>query len=112
MKVTRIDASEPYDAPRHFGMRGYKVQGADVDRFPATVGVSVFEPGGGAEMSASTLDRVYLVASGRIVVSTAAGDEALGEADSCYIPAGEGRAIRNEGVLPAILVTVIAKAAP
>jgi mannose-6-phosphate isomerase-like protein (cupin superfamily) len=112
MQVTRIDSSESYDAPRHFGMRGYKVQGADVERFPATVGVSVFDPGGGAEMSASTFDRVYLVASGRIVVSMESGDESLAECDSCFIPAGERRAIRNQGVLPAILVTVIPKAVP
>jgi mannose-6-phosphate isomerase-like protein (cupin superfamily) len=107
MHVTRINEAKPYDAPRHFGMRGFRVQGGDVSAFGTQVGVSIFEPGGGAEMCASQVDRVYIVAHGEITVTVGGEATVLRALDSCFIPAGETRALRNRGVVPAVMITVI-----
>jgi quercetin dioxygenase-like cupin family protein len=95
-------------AARHSAC-GYRVQGGDVSPFQTQVGVSVFEPGGGAELSASSVDRVYVVAAGEMVITIDAKEHTLHAFDSCFIPAGEARAMLNKGVLPAVLVTVIPK---
>lgn len=107
MQVTKIELARAYDAPKHFGMRGCRVQGGDISPFPVQVGVSIFEPLGGAELSASTVDRVYLVNSGAISVTVDGVVHQLGPLDSCFIPAGQERSIVNSGVVPAVLVTMI-----
>ncbi|MBE7522634.1 MAG: cupin domain-containing protein [Burkholderiales bacterium] len=109
MQVTPILDAQPYDAPRHFGMRGYRLQGGEVSPFGAQVGLSVFEPGGGAELSSSSVDRAYVVVSGEIAVVVDGAETLLRECDSCFIPAGEARALRNHGVLPCVMITVIPK---
>jgi len=110
MHVTSILEAQPYEAPRHFGMRGYRLQGGDVSPFGTQVGLSIFEPGGGAELSASGVDRVYVVASGEITVTVNGTETLLRACDSCHIPAGEQRALLNRGVLPCVIITVIPKA--
>ena len=107
MQVTKIGHAKSYDAPKHFGMRGFRVQGGDITPFLAQVGVSIFEPSGGAELSASKADRVYLVHSGAISVMADGVAHELGPLDSCFIPAGQERSIMNSGVIPAILITLI-----
>lgn len=110
MLVTSILEARPYDAPRHFGVRGYRLQGGDASPFASLVGLSIFEPGGGAELSASGVDRVYVVASGAITVTVDGVETLLRECDSCFIPAHEERSLRNRGVLPCVMVTVVPKA--
>lgn len=110
MRVTPILDAQPYDAPRHFGVRGYRLQGGEVSPFGTQVGLSVFEPGGGAELSSSGVDRVYVVVSGAITIAVAGTETLLRECDSCFIPAGEARAIRNHGLLPCVMITVIPRA--
>lgn len=112
MHLTRMSEAPAYDAPRHYGMHGYRVQGGEISPFGSQVGVSVFAPGGGAEASASPVDRVYVVAVGEIVLTSGGIDHTLREFDSCFIPAGEERALANRATLPAILITVIPKASP
>ena len=107
MHVTAIIDAQPYEVPRHFGMRGYQLQGGDASPFGSKVGLSVFEPGGGAELSASGVDRVYVVASGEITVTVNGTETLLRACDSCFIPAGEPRSIQNRGVLPCVMITVI-----
>jgi len=109
MHVTPFLDAQPYDAPRHFGMRGYRLQGGEASAFGAQVGLSVFEPGGGADLSSSGVDRVYVVASGEITITVSGTETLLRECDSCFIPAGEARALRNHGVLPCVMITVISK---
>jgi quercetin dioxygenase-like cupin family protein len=108
MHVTARDQVIPYDAPKHFSMTGYRLQGGDVSAFRDQVGLSFFAPGGGAEHSASNADRVYVLVSGELVVTTQGQKTVLREFDSCYIPAGQERSLANESSLPAVIVTIIA----
>ena len=88
-------------------MRGYRLQGGEISPFPDQVGLSVFDPDGGAQLSSSAVDRVYVVVSGEITVTVDGREHVLREFDSCFIPAGEERALLNKGILPVILITVI-----
>jgi len=99
MQITRFAQARRYDAPKHFDMRSLRLQGCDVSaaRF-AWVGLSHFLPQGGAEMDAGPLEKIYVVLSGEVTIELADGStHVLGSLDSCHLPSGEGRAIRNAG---------------
>jgi len=98
MKVTRYGDAKRYDAPGHFDVRTMRMQGFEMsDSKFAWTGLSHFLPGGGAEMSGSPLEKIYVVLEGEVTVELGDGTiEKLGKLDSCYIPGGENRAVRNE----------------
>lgn len=96
MEVTRVDQAAPYDAPGHFGMVALRLHGGPGSALKdATVGLSHFDPGGGASLSASAADRVYVVLEGEITVTVEGQPETLGPGDSCFIAAGENREVVN-----------------
>lgn len=108
MEVTRIADAKSYEAPKHFDMRGLRLQGweaSPTDGF--WVGLSHFLPGGGAESDATPLEKVYVVIDGTVTVSTDAGGTELGPLDSCHLAAGERRAIVNATNRPASMVVVM-----
>lgn len=98
MQVTRLGEAKRYDAPGHYDMRGMRLQGFDAsDSKFAWAGLSHFLPGGGAEMGASPLEKIYVVIEGEVTIELGDGTtETLGKLDSCYIPGGEAREIRND----------------
>jgi quercetin dioxygenase-like cupin family protein len=98
MEITRFGEAKRYDAPKHFDMRSLRLQGCDASSAGfAWVGLSHFLPGGGAEMDSSPLEKIYVVIEGEITIELADGTKkVLGKLDSCFIPGGEGRAIRND----------------
>jgi len=109
VQITRFISAPRYDAPKHFDMRSLRLQGFEVSasRF-AWVGLSHFLPQGGAEMDAGALEKLYVVLSGRVTIQLDdASTHELGPLDSCYIPAGEGRAIRNLGNDVATMLVVM-----
>lgn len=96
MEISRADQVQPYDAPGHFGMVALRMHGGPNSGLKdATVGLSHFEPGGGASLSASTADRVYVVVDGEITVEAGGQVATLSVLDSCFIPAGEKRLVEN-----------------
>ena len=108
MHVTRLADARPYEAAKHFGMTGLRLQGHEAS--PSQnfwVGLSHFLPGGGAEMSASPLERVYVVLSGEVTVTTAEGATVLKAHDSCRLGGGETRAILNASNLPASMLVIM-----
>jgi mannose-6-phosphate isomerase-like protein (cupin superfamily) len=108
MQVTRIADARPYDAPKHFDMRGLRLQGweaSDVEGF--WVGLSHFLPGGGAELDATPLEKVYVVVDGEVTVTTEEGDTVLGPLDSCRLAPGEARSIVNRTNVPASMLVVM-----
>lgn len=109
MDVTRFAAAQRYDAPKHFDMRSLRLQGFDASSADfAWVGVSHFLPGGGAEMDAGVLGKIYVVLDGAITIELADGSRhVLGKLDSCFIPAGEARAIRNDANVVASMLVVM-----
>lgn len=97
MKITRYKDAKPYEAPKHFDMRGLRLQGLGDDGPSfAWTGMSHFLPGGGCEMDTGPLEKIYVVISGEITIELDDGTEhVLTTHDSCFIPGGEARAISN-----------------
>lgn len=108
MKVVRLAEAVPYDAPGHEGVLPLRLQGGDMsDVVNFTVSLSHVLPGGGAEHSASPLERVYVVTSGEITVITDTEEATLGVNDSVHIPSGEARTMVNRTNMPASLIVVM-----
>jgi quercetin dioxygenase-like cupin family protein len=108
MQVTRIEEAGTYQAPGHFDVRTLRLQGADaspVDAF--TVGLSVFLPAGGCEMSTTPLEKVYVVVEGEVTIVTDEGEAALGPLDSIYLAPNEARAIENRTNRAATMLVVM-----
>ncbi len=108
MQVTRIEAAGTYAAPGHFDVRTLRLQGADaspVDAF--TVGLSVFLPAGGCEMSTTPLEKVYVVVEGEVTIVTDSGEATLGPLDSIYLAPDEARAIENRTNKAATMLVVM-----
>jgi quercetin dioxygenase-like cupin family protein len=99
MQITRFADARRYDAPKHFDMRSLRLQGFDLtaSKF-AWVGLSHFLPQGGAEMDAGPLEKIYVVLAGEVTIELGDGTvHVLKALDSCHIPGGEARSIRNLG---------------
>jgi glyoxylate utilization-related uncharacterized protein len=109
MQITRISDAQRYDAPKHFDMRSLRLQGFDASGADfAWMGLSYFLPGGGAEMDAGAIGKMYVVLDGEVTIELASGEtHVLRKLDSCFIAAGEGRAIRNAGHVVASMLVVM-----
>jgi len=109
MQVKRLADAQRYDAPKHFDMRSLRLQGLEASAADfAWVGLSYFLPGGGAEMDAGASGKIYVVLDGEVTIHLADGaTHVLGKLDSCFIPAGEARAIRNAGNVVAAMLVVM-----
>lgn len=108
MDITRIEAAGTYEAPKHFDVRTLRLQGAEatpVENF--TVGLSVFLPGGGAEMDATPLEKAYVVLEGEMTVITEDGEATLGPLDSCYLAPNEARAVENRTNRPSTMLVIM-----
>lgn len=115
MDITRIEAAKQYHPPLHHGCTALRLQGfeASIADF-AWVGLSDILPGGGADMDAGALGKIYVVTAGEVTVTLADGTaETLGVMDSCFIPAGEAREVRNTTTETASMIVIMpyAKAA-
>ena len=109
MEVRRIGEAPRYQAPGHFDMAALRLQGREVGSAgDFWVGLSHFLPGGGAERSASALDRVYVVIEGEVAIAAEDGPEStLTRLDSCFVPAGETRTLLNRTNLPCSMLVVM-----
>jgi len=108
MEITRIGDARPYEAPKHFDMVGLRLHGWDASGAESFwVGLSHFLPGGGAEMDATPLEKIYVVLDGEVTVTTEAGETTLGPYDSCRLAPGEARAILNKKNRPASMLVAM-----
>jgi glyoxylate utilization-related uncharacterized protein len=109
MEITRFNEAQRYDAPGHFEMRSLRLQGLDASGADfAWVGLSYFLPDGGAVMAAGDAGKIYVVLDGAVTITLADGSRhVLHRHDSCFIPAGESRAIGNEGNAIATMLVVM-----
>jgi quercetin dioxygenase-like cupin family protein len=108
MEVTRIGEARPYEAPKHFDMVGLRLQGWDASSAESFwVGLSHFLPGGGVEMDATPLEKVYVVLDGEVTVTTDDGETTLRQYDSCRLAPGEARAIVNRTNRPASMLVAM-----
>ncbi len=108
MFVKRFDEARPYEAPNHHGVRSLRLQGFEPGG-PASswVGLSHILPGGGAGPDASPLEKVYVVLAGAITVRVGGDSVTLGPFDSCFIPGGETREVKNLGNAVATMLVVM-----
>jgi quercetin dioxygenase-like cupin family protein len=108
MHVKRFTDAQRYEAPNHFDMRSLRLQGFE-PAGPKTcwVGLSHFLPGGGAGPDSSPLEKVYVVLAGSLTVRTGGEDVTLGPLDSCCIPGGETRELKNFGNAVATMLVVM-----
>jgi hypothetical protein len=95
MKVKRFEDAQPYVAPNHYEMRSLRLQGFEEggpEQF--WTGLSHFLPGGGAGPDSSPLEK---------------GNEkvVLKPMDSCFIPGGEIREVKNNGNTVASMLVVM-----
>jgi mannose-6-phosphate isomerase-like protein (cupin superfamily) len=90
-------------------MRSLRLQGLEASAAQfAWVGLSHFLPQGGAEMDAGALEKIYVVLAGEVTITLGDGtSHTLGALDSCHIPGGEARSIRNEGNAVATMLVVM-----
>jgi quercetin dioxygenase-like cupin family protein len=108
MQVIGIEDAGTYQAPGHFDVRTLRLQGAEatpVENF--TVGLSVFLPAGGCEMSTTPLEKVYVVVEGEVTIVTDEGEATLGPLDSIYLAPNEARAIENRTNKAATMLVVM-----
>ena len=97
MEVTRYADAKQYHPPLHHGCTALRLQGFEMSSADfAWTGLSHILPGGGADMDAGPLGKIYVVTAGEVTVTLGDGTAAtLGVMDSCYIPPGEAREVRN-----------------
>jgi quercetin dioxygenase-like cupin family protein len=109
MQITRLADAKRYDAPKHFDMRSLRLQGLEASGADfAWAGLSYFLPGGGADMDAGALGKIYVVLDGHITITLGDGStHVLEKLDSCFIPAGEARAVHNHGNAVATMLVVM-----
>jgi quercetin dioxygenase-like cupin family protein len=108
MHVKRFAEAQAYQAPNHYDMRSLRLQGFEPGG-PKTswVGLSHFLPGGGAGPDSSPLEKVYVVLAGALTVRAAGQEITLEPLDSCYIPGGESREVKNLGNEVATMLVVM-----
>jgi quercetin dioxygenase-like cupin family protein len=108
MQVVGIEEAGTYEAPGHFDVRTLRLQGADATPVEAfTVGLSVFLPAGGCEMSTTPLEKVYVVIEGEVTIVTDSGEATLGPLDSIYLAPNEARGIENRTNRAASMLVVM-----
>lgn len=115
MHLVRQLAAPPYDAPGHEAMHMRRLQGRDAGPSDSVwIGLSVIAPGGGTTLTASDLEKFYVVVDGALEVTTRDTDgthtATLGPMDSCRIAPGEARALRNLSARPVTVLLVMPQA--
>ncbi len=109
MVITRFEEACPYAAAKHYDMCGLRLQGFDASASQfAWTGLSHFLPGGGADSDVSPLEKIYVVLEGLVTIELDGGHTyELSRYDSCFIPGGERRAIRNESNAVATMLVIM-----
>jgi quercetin dioxygenase-like cupin family protein len=108
MEVRRLEEARPYEAPKHHDCTALRLQGFDASSADGFwVGLSHFLPGGGCELDATPLEKVYVVVEGEVTVQVDGSEATLRPLDSCRLAPGEARAIVNRTNRPASMLVVM-----
>jgi hypothetical protein len=115
MHVVRKEQAPPYTAPGHSGMAMRYLQGREAGPTGSVwLGLSVIEPGGGTTLSASAVEKFYVVIEGELEITGQADahtqTETLRPLDSCRIAQGEARQLANRSGRPASVLLVMPQA--
>lgn len=117
MHVVPRSRAPHYDAPGHHRMQMQRLQGREAGPSASVwIGLSMIEPGGGTNASASDVEKFYVVVEGTLTVEAVADGQrrsaVLGPLDSCRIAPGESRELRNAGDVPCSVLLVMPERAP
>lgn len=113
MNLTRFSDAPQYFPDEHFLMRCLRLQGREAGPAESLwLGVSTIEPGGYAAMSASPLEKHYVVLEGEVCVQTGEGEVVMRRFDSCRLAPGEARALHNRTEQPAMLLLAMPLSQP
>jgi len=115
MQVTKFKSAKRYEAANHFDVSALRLQGMEASKTSAFwCGLSHYLPGGRADRGASDYERVYIVLSGEVTVTTDQGTAVLGPLDSVHIAPRETRTVENRGNDVAAMLVIVsnAKVAP
>ncbi len=117
MNITRFDEAKPYEAPNHFDMRCLRLQGKEAGPSAQMwMGMSQILPGGRTSLDPSPIEKLYFVVEGFVTMVGEVGGsqqrETLARYDSCRFAPGEARQLINDSNLPALVLLVMANAAP
>lgn len=105
MDVVRLKDAPPYDAPGHAGFSMFRLQGQEASHTVALwVGLSVIAPGGRTTLSASPMEKIYVVVDGEVTIGDGVRESVLQTLDSCRIAPDETRQVRNDGTREARLL--------
>lgn len=98
MRVVRLAEAPPYVAPLHDAtIHSLHLMHQRLgSTAPFWVGLSYYLPGARAEMSASPLERVYVVLDGQLTVELEGETVTLGRLDTIWIEPNERREARND----------------
>ena len=123
MHLVRLPDAAPYTPAQHTGVKAYRLQGGEGSGEGSagpfcSVGISYYEPDGRADMAAGPQEKIYVILSGEISITTAPGVTAPGRTtvmrpfDSCVIAAGEAREVRNANGSEAVLLVITPRKTP
>lgn len=107
MKLVKKESGESYKAKRHFNCWSMHKLNPGEDSQRLNIGLSHFLPNGGAEMSASAMERAYFLISGSMLVKGKMEEHTLKPGDLLYIAAGEEREIQVVGAEPATILVIM-----
>lgn len=115
MHVVRKAQAPAYEAPGHMAMAMRRLQGREAGPADSLwIGLSVIAPGGGTTLSASAVEKFYVVVDGELEITAEhkglAATELLQPLDSCRIAPGEARQLFNRGQRAASVLLVMPEA--
>ena len=112
MHLVGVPDAEPYPPGKHTGVRAYRIQGGEGSPVKfCSVGISYYDPGGRADLDAGPQEKIYVVLSGEISVTTASRQTiVLRQFDSCVIAANEPREVHNAGTSEAVMLVIMPRA--
>jgi quercetin dioxygenase-like cupin family protein len=110
MKLIKASDCEYYEAKKHFNCwTGHKVTPGETSK-RLNIGYSHFLPNGGAEMSASPLERIYYLLTGSMAVKDKNEEEFIMQpGDMVYIAPDEERSVRILGPEIATILVIMSR---
>jgi quercetin dioxygenase-like cupin family protein len=113
LRVTRLSEAPSYEALKHHGVAARRLQGHEAgptENF--WVGLSYYEPGGGADQNPTAGETVYVVLDGTLNVTAEGETVTVSKLDSVHLPKGTVRHVDNVSDAPATLLVIIASFLP
>lgn len=112
MKIVRSDELVQYNPKGHYDMLARRAHSAEVSGSKLlTIGLSQFNPGGGAESSTvpTGMELVYYIVEGEMELTTPEGVTTLKAGDSALFQEGDERSVVNKTDSMSQMLVIAAK---